>query len=103
MTVSAENRAEDTVLVPSRVQLLIRWVTRIAKRGPAVAADICRPVRNAGKCEIRTCRNLPRQHRECTIDIPGPHGCRVSLLTQESRAGQDKHALLVPARAPVLV
>src|SRR5450631_4488444 len=103
MTVTAENRAEDAVLVPSRVQLLISRVARIAKRGPAVAADVGRPVRNAGKREIQARRNLSRECLKGAVDIARPHCRRVSLLAQKSRAGQNKDALLVSARAPVLV
>ena len=101
--VSAENRTKYSILEPSRVEFLEFWIfNRIVVRRP-IASDVRCPIRIAREREVQPGGHLMAQTPIRAIDVARPHRRSHSLLAEESGSRQEKDALLVRRRSPVLL
>ena len=94
-TVRTHHRTKGTKLQPSYIQFLIIRVCQFLRIFTQEESPYIRiPVRNSGKREIQSSRNLPLKRIPCPLNISRPCIRPISLLSSKCGTSQNKHTLI---------
>ena len=99
----SEDGTERAVLKPARVELLESGIgERVVVRRP-VSANVGGPIWIPRQRKIETGRDLVAQAPVGAVDVSRPDGGSYALLAEERRAREQKDALALVLRFPVVL